>query len=247
MKSIAIILAVVGPFTSLAQTSVDRTIPVKSGQTISMHFDYPELIRVTSWDRNEVSISGKVSINGGENDDAFVLTVDDTRSTIDIRSEIRDIKQLPQRITMVREGQKVMFRDKEALRAYQSQHGSGYESISWGPEVEIHLEIKVPKNTPTHIAAEYGMVEVRDFSGPLVVDARFGGVDAALVERAIGELAAQTEFGQIYTNLNKTFTPGTTSGDFQTSITARSGNGPKYSFESRFGNIYLRKAQDNQR
>ncbi len=45
--------------------------PYQPGQKIAMNFDYPEMIRVSAWDKNEISISGSVQINGGENDDAL--------------------------------------------------------------------------------------------------------------------------------------------------------------------------------
>ena len=35
----------------------------QNGQKIVVHFDYPELIRVSTWDKNEISIQASVSIN----------------------------------------------------------------------------------------------------------------------------------------------------------------------------------------
>ncbi len=51
-----------------AQMPVNKSVPVQPGQKIEMHFDYPELIRVTTWEKNEISVQGSVSINGGESD-----------------------------------------------------------------------------------------------------------------------------------------------------------------------------------
>ena len=68
--------------------------------------------------------------------------------------------------------------------------------------MEIVLDIKVPENTETRIESVYGMVEIKQFTGPLFVEATYGGVDAALQERATGELIAETNYGQIYTNLD---------------------------------------------
>ena len=229
-----------------AQTKVDRTIPVQAGQTILMNFDYPELIRVTTWERNEISIQGEVSINGGENDDAFVLENSVNGKVIKINSEIKDLKNLPERITIMRDGQKIIFRDKAEYNKYQAAHGKGYNSMSWGPDIDIQLEIKVPRNMETQIESVYGMVEIKNFTGPLTVESTYGGVDAALVEKSIGELTAETNYGEIYSNLDVKF-GGDQDRDkaFYTFVSAKPGNGPKYNFESKYGNVYLRKAADN--
>jgi len=207
-----------------------------------MDFDYPELIRVTTWEGNEIVISGLVSINGGENDDAFILENTTNGNIIKVHSEIRGMKDLPHRITITRNGQKVTFPNKEEFRKYQAENGKSYNHMSWGPEIDIQLEIKVPRNVETNIRSVYGMVEVKNFVGPLTVDATYGGVDASLVERSIGELTAETNFGNIYTNLDLKFADEKVkSGDFHTFVSSKPGNGPSYSFESRFGNVYLRK------
>lgn len=242
-RNVVLLAVLAVPFEDYAQTQVNRSIPVQSGQIIQMHFDYPKLIRVTTWDKNEVSILGQVSINGGENDDAFNLESGVSGQVVNITANIKDIKNLPQRITITRDGQKIMFPDKEAFNKYKAEHGGGYNSMSWGPHIEIELEIKVPRNRETHITSVYGMVEVKGFTGPLTVEATYGGVDAALVERSVGELTAETNYGQIYSNLDTRFgSEQVTSKDFHTFVTARPGSGPKYNFESTYGNVYLRKA-----
>lgn len=240
-----LIVTLVLPMTAAAQTKLDKAIPVTSSiKKINMHFDYPEIVRVSTWDRNEISVQGTISINGGEHDDAFIFEHEVNGNTIDLHSSIRDLKKLPQRITVERDGQKIVFKDKAAFKKYQEEHGKGYNTVSWGADIEIQLEIKVPKNMDTRIESVYGMVEVKDFSGPLNVEATYGGVDAALVEKSIGEVRAETNYGEIYTNFDSKFgTDGITQGDFHTLVSAKPGSGPRYNFESKYGNVYLRKAQ----
>ena len=245
LKILFLIVALVTPVKEYAQTAIDRTLPVKAGQTIDMHFDYPELIRVTTWERNEISITGSASINGGENDDAFILEGATAGDVVKIRSEIKGLKQLPHRIVVTEGERKIMFRDKAELEKYQAANGKVHNSISWGPDIDIRLEIKVPANTETKITSVYGLVEVSSFAGPLAVTSTYGGVDAALVERSVGELTAETGFGQIYTNLDFKFSDEQRkSRDFYTFVSAKPGSGARYSFESKYGNVYLRKARD---
>lgn len=242
-ETLTYLAALVFPSAAFAQTQINKTIPVQNGQTIVMHFDYPELIQVSTWDKNEISITGTVAINGGENDDAFILEHAVSGKTIDIRSEIKDLKKLPQRVTIVRDGQKIMFRDKAELKKYQQDHGQGYNTMSFGPDIEITLDIKVPKGVSTSVESVYGMVEVKSFNGPLSVEATYGGVDAALTEKAVGEIVAETHYGEILTNLDVKFTGDRfEQEDFHTQVSAKPGSGPTYTLESKYGNVYIRKS-----
>lgn len=231
------------PVATFAQTQLNKTIPVSAGQTISLRFDYPELIRVSTWDKNEISVQGTVAINNGENDDAFLFENSVNGSVVDIRTSIKDIKHLPHRITIERDGQKIVFKDKAEWKKYQQEHGGSFNNMSMGVDVDVQLEIKVPKNVVTKIEATYGMVEIKNFDGPLTVEATYGGVDAALAEKSAGEVIAETNYGEIFSNLEAKFKGSEYENkDFHTYVSAKPGSGPKYSFESKYGNVYIRKA-----
>ena len=66
------ILLTMAATSAMAETRVTKSVPVKPGQTLNMHFDYP-VVKVVSWDKKEISIEADVNINGGESDDAFEL------------------------------------------------------------------------------------------------------------------------------------------------------------------------------
>jgi len=243
MRTLFILLLTTAAATLHAQTAVNKTIPVQSGQKLVMKFDYP-VVKVSTWDKNEISIQGTVSINEGENDDAFKLTTATNGNEISIRSEVSGVDKLPHRITVVDGNQKMTFRDKEALRKYETEHGKRrYEVRTWGVNMDITLEIKVPRNMATRIDAVYGMVEIPGFDGPLIVESTYGGVDAALVERNAGEIVAETNYGNIYTNLDTKFGgDASRQENFHTYVSAKPGKGPAYSFDSKYGNVYIRKA-----
>ncbi|MFZ6010549.1 MAG: hypothetical protein ACOYXT_09390 [Bacteroidota bacterium] len=242
-KIILLIVALVTPLKEYAQTQLNKTFPMQGAQRITMHFDYPELIRVTTWDKNEVSIQGSISINSGEHDDAFTIEGSTSGTSLSINAYIKNMKSLPQRITIIRNGEKIIFKDKTELKKYQAEHGKGYDVMNYGLDMDILLEIKVPKNIETRIESVYGMVEIKSFEGPLTVEATYGGVDAALTERATGEVIAETNYGEIYTNLDVKFGGESFKNeDFHTYVTAKPGTGPRYSFESKYGNVYIRKA-----
>lgn len=242
MKTIAFILALFATGLLSAQTKIDRTIAFKSGQKVKMHFDYPEIIKVSTWDKNEVSIQGTVSINGGESDAAFVLETRSEGDAVIIRNEIKDMDKIPHRITVHRDGQKLIFKNKAEYKKYEVEHGKSHGMRNEGVEMDIVIEIKVPRNAETYVECTYGTVEIKDFTGPLTVVATYGGVDASLTEKNTGQLIAETNYGHIYSNLNLSINSSEVKGgDFHTYVSAKPGTGPKYSFESKYGNVYLRK------
>lgn len=218
-------------------------MPVQKNQTVLLHFDFPKLVRVTTWDKNEVSVSGSVSINEGENDDAFELSATTSGNALTFQGKIRDMKNLPRRTTIIDGGKKISFRTEADYKKYREETGrSGFERVSMGADIEIIIDVKVPRNVQTRVESVYGMVEVKNFEGPLVVEATYGGVDAALTERNIGLIEAETNFGEVYTNFDTKFKGGERKRDFYTAVSANPGTGPHYTFESKYGNVYLRKA-----
>ena len=241
MKTKLILLLILLTLKVYSQTEVNKTIVFQLGQTITMHFDYPELIKISTWDKNEISITGTVSINGGENDDAFSLESSVNGKEVSIEGEIRDLKNLPHRITIWHDGQKMMFKTEADYKKYQHEHGRDYNSMNWGTDFDIFLVIKVPKNVETKVLSTYGTIEIKDFTGPLVAESTYGGVDAALTEKLVGDLKAAVNYGDIYTNFDFKFSGGEF-GDFHTVVNAKPGSGPRYSFESKYGNVYLRKS-----
>lgn len=234
---IALMLANEG---GIAQTRINKSFPVKEGQTISMNFDYPELIKITTWDKREISIEGSVSINNGENDQDFQLEIRENVNSVLVESQIPNFKKLPSRMMVLRDGKKMLFKNKEEYKKFKSEHGEGFNTMSWGPDLDIELEIKVPKNAELYVKSVYGMIEVKNFTGKLTAEATYGGIDAALVEKNTGTLKAETDFGQIYSNLDIAFS-GSDFRDFHTEVSASPGVGSRYNFESKFGNVYLRK------
>ena len=239
MKGMLFILLVAGQAV-LAQTAVNKSFPVQSGQQVNLHFDHPELIKVSTWDRNEISVTGSVMINNGENDDAFSITSSTGGNVVYVRGEMVNMKSLPRRITIHRDGSTLTFKNKEEYNKYAAQNGRDYDWMNNGVDIEIMLEVKVPKNMFTNMKAVYGMVEVRNFEGPIDVLSTYGGVDAALNVKTTGELIAETHYGTIYSNLDVKFTDGEEK-NFHSWVKANPGTGPKQSFECKYGNVYLRK------
>jgi hypothetical protein len=237
-KRLTILLCLLAPVITSAQTVINRTYPVKAGQHLLLKFVHP-VVRISTWDKNEVSITAKVSINDGDNDDAFVLKDETIDGTLQISDQIKDLDKIPHHNTVRQEGKKTVFKTKADFEAYRSKAGS-ISSYSNGIDLDIKLEIKVPANTPTDIKATYGMVELVNFHAPVDVDAIYGGIDATVDKAHAGQIKATTSYGRIYSNLDLELTDKTQK-DFLTSVTAEPGKGPAYVFRSTYGKIYMRK------
>lgn len=246
MRPIAIIIFLTLAITSYSQRQVEKTVPVLTGQKLTLNFEYPQLIKVQTWDKKEVLVKGTVSINRGEHDDAFELQVNQTSQVVTIASVIRDRDKIPQRMLIKRGDREYYFKtdsynDPEVQKFLQEHGETGY--MSNGIIQEIELEVFVPENVETVINAKFGLVEVTKFRGPLTVNATHGGVDVSIAAPVTGELVARTEFGEILTNLDIKFNSTMPEGrrNNWTIISAKPGTGPKYDLESKFGKVYLRK------
>lgn len=227
------------------QTKVEKSIPAKTGQKLVLNFDYPEL-KIQTWEQNEILIKGTVSINNGENDNAFELEVMETGPEITITSIIKNKENLPRRIMIKKGDTEYFFKAKDVndpeVQKFLEENGREYTYMSNGIIKEINLEIFVPKNLETNVQAKYGLVEVKNFNGPLTLDAKYGGADVTIPINAVGEIMARSRYGEILTNLDVKFEQTAFRHDNDwTEIYAKPGSGPKYSLESKYGKLYLRK------
>jgi len=222
---------------TLAAQSTVKSFPVTAGQAVILKFDYP-VVRVSTWDKHEVSVTAYVNINDHENDSAFTLSAVTTADGLVVSDEIKGIDKLPRRYTIVQNGKKTIYRSKEE---YQKAVKTGTREQSYeGTDIDIVLEVKLPVQSHIDIKSVYGIVEMTNFHAAVDVDATYGGIDATIAAAGTGKLKATTSYGQIYSNLDLKITDHTER-DFFNSITAEPGTGPSFSLTSTYGKIYLRK------
>ena len=227
--------------TLFAQTPIQKKYQIQKGQELTLKFDYPQLVKITTWDKNEIEISGKVNINDGKNDSDFEITEQSTNGNSKlIEGKINNYKNLPQQIVAYKGKEKFTFKSKEDFKEYEKSNNTKFDITSSNVQIDIVLEIKVPRNMKTQIESTYGTVEVKTFDGPLVAKSTYGSVDATIDEKKIGELNAECFYGKILTNLDLPTKP-INSEDFHTVITAHNGKEPRQEFSSKYGNVYLRK------
>ena len=233
-----------------AQRILNEKITPRTGQNIKFYFKYPEFVKVTTWDRSEIEITGSVRINNGRNDDAFALEIEDDEDILFISSTIKNLDQLP-KMMMIKRGDTKYYFDStqehdKALQQLREAHGEdSYGYSTHGVIKEITLEIKIPANSAFTIESKFGMLEMTDISAPVTAISKFGGIDMSLSPNSKKNIELTTKFGEVYTDLDLDIEK---SGNYQphkwnTIYSKLNGGGETCQLESKFGNIYLRKSQ----
>jgi hypothetical protein len=247
MKTRILLLVFALPLCAYAQTKIDKSFPIQADQNLVLDFDYPQLIKVSTWDKQEVSIKGVASINRGENDDAFQLNTTTRNGALVITSSIKDMNKLPKRMLIKHGEEEYYFKtdnhNDPMVQQLMAEKGKNYRYINNSVIVEIHLEIFIPKNKITTIDAKYGMVELLACQAPLTVNAPFGGVDVTVPTQGLKSLSARTKFGEIFSNLSQKPIGSDFPDNFDnwTVVRYELGTGNAWAIESQFGKVYLRK------
>lgn len=234
--------------TAQAQTTIEKTFPIQSAKELSLEFDHPN-VNIQTWDKNEVLIKGTVSINNGENDAAFELQTSNDGGLLRINSIIKDKESLPKRIIIKRGEQEYVFKAMDfhdpKVQKFLDENKGDYDYMSSGVQIDVDLQVFVPKNFKTSVDAKYGLIEFKQFDAPLRIMAKHGKVDAT-IPPTIGEITVRSRYGEIMSNLDIKFDERSMdrtkkNKNSWTEITAHPGKGQNYFIEAKYGTVYLRK------
>ncbi len=246
MKGTAMFLLML-PVLAWSQTKVSRNISTQGAREVVITLDYADL-KIETWDKNEISITGEVTINEGENDNAFQIESTNDGGSLRVVATLKDKENIPKRVTIHKDGKEFYFKaksiDDPVVRKFLDENGHDYSFIAHGIQTDIHLTIFIPRNLSTSIDSKYGLVEFTKFEAPLHIDAKYGKIDAT-ISNTIGELTVRTRHGEILSNLQvkfdeEPFEPRPAK-DHWTTLTAKVGQGPVYWIESKYGTVYLRR------
>ncbi|RZK17295.1 MAG: hypothetical protein EOO86_12930 [Pedobacter sp.] len=227
-----------GPFIALSQTKITKFYPVKKGQTVAFQFDFPNKIKVSNWNKQEIAVLATIETDEGVDSTVFKLVQTESDGKILIKNTL-DMDKIPYSFYVVENGIKKRFETKKDMNNYLVDKSDAKRSNYQTRNIDIKIEIKVPENIQTEVKATYGVVEIQDFIGPINVEATYGGIEAKLKQQDVGKLKMTNRFGKIYTNF--TLKPNEIKEErFYTAITANPGQGASYDLNSSYGNIYLR-------
>lgn len=247
-----------------AQTEINRSIPLGAAQGLEMDFNYAA-VSVSTWDRQEIQISGSVLINNGENDEAFQIETEKQGDKLLVRTRIKDMDKLPKFTTVKKDGKTYYFRGKLSHKEIARELGEGpYNMISHGIAQEIELKIKAPAGVRLAIQSTYGGLELDNCQSPLQVENTYGHiiakfdqnlpadvqlhatysfVDVSLPARTAADVDLNSSYGSIYTDHDLQIDKEKSKDKAFSSHIVGSLNrgGQKLSLKANYSNIYLRK------
>ena len=132
-------------YLSPAQSQINKSFPVKANEQVVMKFDYPETIRVSTWEGNEIQITGTVDINNNESNQYFNIKDSKSANSLLIEGKIKDIDKIPHRITLKNGNGKIVLQSEEDLKKYTKENNLKNYSVTNGASINIVLNIKIPK------------------------------------------------------------------------------------------------------
>lgn len=243
MKNIITLLFLAFCCSATLGQNIEKTYQLSANEKLSLDFEYPELVKISTWDKQEVLIKAKVLINNQDATEDFTLSENRSSNQLVISSHLKnkdkyennyitvaDDEDDDESVIVSRNGKTITIGDK----------GKRYYS---GTRIEIEVEITLPKNAVVDVEAKYGMVEVLSAPKDLVVFAKYGGADVKIDEVGLKQLRATTSWGQIFSNLSSKLS---ITGDDMLGKSMRvefdsSKGANSVKVESEYGNVFLRK------
>ena len=247
ISRIIILLLFAPGFISFGQTAIQETFPTTRGEKVFLKFDEPHNVHISVYDGRDISYTGTVSINLGENDDHYELASTVSGDRTEIRSFIRDMKSLPQRMRFNIDGEEYVVRasnwsDPQVKQLLEEKGRDNIRWVSHGPQIEIDVEVRVPRDIDLMVESKFGLVEMDGITSELAVTSKFGGVDLSVPNSGRYEFDIDCEWGEVFTNLDLVV-PRTDKGiaiKAEEFIAQLNGGGKTVQVNSKHGNIYLR-------
>jgi len=264
---ISFLLLLTPIITLSAQSTVSRTFSASGAENLEMDFEWAD-VKLSSWEGDEVKISGTVNIADGTENDAFELEARQNGNSLSIRGYLnRDIKGgwgSYNSYIVIKDGKTYIRKQKngktvEVEAPKDTVIGAGNQN-----PIDIRLTIQAPADRQLKLACKYGDIELDNFGNAGAVVSKYGGIDAAfpsgrLPERLVleskydyvdvslpkstaADIEMDTDYGKIFTDLNVAIDRRRSRrknyGDQV--IGTLSGGGPRLTLRAKYDNIYLR-------
>ena len=247
MKNILFLLLLLGAtYSSYAQSKIEKQFPHSSSKPIKFNFDDINVVNVSGWQNDYISVVATVNINNNTQNDAFKISENGEV----IEGIIADKHKLPQ-IIRIKKGDEIFtfhtdnWNSPEIKKFYAE---NGYEGISWkshGILWDITVNIKIPESAHIQINSKHGVIELQNLTGKVEANSVHGGVDLSVNNRMNGSLHAQTKWGTIYSNIDLEIDKANSTVRDWNKVSARIKDGvslSSFKLESKHSNIYLRKS-----
>ncbi len=255
-----IILFIICVSITLNSQSVE-TFPVDSKlKTVRVDLRYGDVV-ITESDKNEITLTKNISVNQGMENDKYTVTTQESASEFTLKGSINH-DELEYIMLGCDKGNTMMVK-KDKVDEMQKK---GEEYNCYSTQVEVSMELSVPKGVKVYIETLYGDVEVKDaaalkrvdatygdvtvtnfqgWKGDVKIQSTYGSIDLTIPESIGANLRMTTSYGEIFTDLdlhaeeNKKFRSTPHGNNVSTKI---NNGGPSIFLEATYANIYLRKS-----
>ncbi|MBK8504924.1 MAG: hypothetical protein IPL46_23530 [Saprospiraceae bacterium] len=251
-----------------SQNKFDKSTPLNGISRITGQFEWGD-VTIKNWNGTELKVIGTLSVNLGENNDAFSLEFERKGGMLEIHSTIKDWKSLPQYLTIFQGEEQKYFKvgseNNIDWPSIKKKHGEAGHYYSVGILVDIDLTILVPVNQELDVTTKYGSLEVLECKNPIKLKSIYGHLIADLSSRdaiqscnlestysfvdvsipAGGEydLSIITNYGQIYSDLDIKINENLSIDKiFESKVVGDINNGgAPLSIQATYNNVYLRR------
>jgi hypothetical protein len=249
------------PFLALLFQSLiaQESINTSSIENIKIYLEYGDL-KVYEVAGNDVIIKKSIVINDETDTKHYSLTTSQEGKTLKIDGELDEENVKQYKVVHYNDGRRV-YLNKDDANDKKDWDGM----TSYGFNLDINIEIGIPKNKKVSIKMLYGNTLVQNITHLTDIDATYGSVDVlcnsitindmnvkstynhvdlSLPDAINADVKLKTEYGSLYTNFDfkpsykKEFTD-TPHGDNISSQLNKGGT--KITVESTYDNVYLRK------
>lgn len=223
---------------------------------------------IVTGNTDKITISGDVSINLGQGNDAFTVKGSQNGKTFVITSDLDEDNLGKTMIVKYKDGTKKIIQDEnnEGDNWKDDNEDKDRKWVSYGYDVEVNLTITIPRNMKLKVKSVYGDIRAEEMEKDINIEVTYGGVElvqsrlnqnqSVYVESTYGhvdvsipasikvDLDMKVSYGNIYSNhdIKPNYGQGNDSTPFgEHVVTQLNGGGTKLVIESGYSNIYLRK------
>lgn len=206
------------------QKVIEKTMAVPSNKKVDLRFGMGNNIKVTAWDRKDVSIKMSYMINGGRLNDAVepVFTAENGVARLDVKFDHEKLK----------EGQSTDCPEDQNYSYYRNNDKAVYTCHV------ITYEVFVPRDADLDVESVHGSIELIGLTGPVQAKAIHGFVDMSWPAKKGAELTFISAHGDVFSDQDIKFS-GNKSQHRVTGLL--NGGGIPISLEATHSNVYFRK------
>ncbi|MEO0334371.1 MAG: hypothetical protein AAF223_22310, partial [Bacteroidota bacterium] len=211
---------------ALAQRLEEQTIPWKFGQEITLNLKYAQEIQIKTWDKPEVSLQVRISINNDELNDSWSSMTTTTDDRIQVSSDID-------------------FPDGNYCGDCS---GRNYSTNNRSMCSQIEYSIFVPSSAALQVETLSGNMTIQGVTSPLYAKSLSGFVDVDWLAQQGATVSMKSTTGEVYTNLDLLIDESDSEKNRRSPVgweieATAAGGGSKVELESISNDVYFRQAK----